>query len=533
MISNRTSLRSALTLIPILLVLLMPVVASAQGEHGGDTNRRAFEGSFDFDNALDPVGSARVEGLGNGASAPMGSGYGKVSAGTLGATVGGAQDIGYARGVIGRGSVPASINFSPEGLYSEHDIPTPEGDCDQRLCLSLGYGYSPTLDNNSNALLVQLGMSSNIKAEGFHRLPLRLAVVVDRSGSMNGGSMTAVKEALHRLAARLNGEDQLILVQFDDRASIVLSATRCSDVDAINRAIDSIRIGGGTNIESGLLLGYEALAALPNETGTMKRLMLFTDARPNSGRTDQVSFRDLTERYAKDGIGLTAFGVGVNFGQELIYHISQLRGCNFFFLESREKIAQVFDKEFDYMVTPLVYDLDVRIATPDGLKLTGVYGLPGWTPGDRDAVLHIPTIFLSSNRGAIVLRYERDGDGVLAFNNGDLLATGTLSYTNIDYTEHRQQTELRYTGTDRITPGTQFYTHNGMRLAAALTNVYFALRDGCTLYNQGKPQDAIATVQRGRALVLLENLTLQDEGLTREIKLLETLVSNMTSKPNN
>lgn len=526
MTSNRTSLQSVLSFIVVLLLLLMiPIVASAQGERGGDTNRRAIDGSSA--NPLDPPIPSRVdvESLGNGAGAPMGSrGFnGKMSTGTLGATVGGAQDIGYARQTIERGVVPASIDFSPEGLYSEHDIPTPESDCDQRLCLSLGYGYSPMADNSSNALLVQLGMSSNIKAEGFHRLPLRLAVVIDRSGSMRGGSMIAVKEALHRLVARLNEQDELILVEFDDRASVVLSATRCDDTDAINNAIDAIEIGGGTNIESGLLLGYEALAALPNEAGTMKRLMLFTDARPNAGRTDKASFHGLTEQYAKDGIGLTAFGVGVSFGQDLIYHISQLRGCNFFFLESREKIAQVFDKEFDYMVTPLVYDLDVRIATPDGLKLTGVYGLPTWKPGDRDAVLHIPTVFLSSNRGAIVLRYERDGEGTLAFSNGDLLASGTLSYTSLDLTEHHQQTELRHTGTDRIAPGTQFYTHNGMRLAAALTNVYFALRDGCSLYNEGKQKEAIAAIQRGRALVILENLALQDEGLTRELALLEKL----------
>ena len=81
--------------------------------------------------------------------------------------------------------------------------------------------------------------------------------------------------------------------------------------------------------------------------------------------------------------GLSVFGVGLNFGNELVYHISKLRGGNFFFLESPEKIAKVFDTEFDYLVTPLVYDLKVRIETPKGLKLKAVYGLPTWKPGDE------------------------------------------------------------------------------------------------------------------------------------------------------
>ncbi len=505
-------------------------------------------GSFEFDDV--PLSAAPVDVVTT--STLSSSSF----TGKLGATVGGAKDIGFARRTIGEGKIPGAIDFSPEGLYSEHDIPTPSGECDSRLCLSLGYGFAPAADDRSNDVFVHLGMSSNLKAGEFRRTPLQLAVVVDRSGSMEGENIASVKKALTSLLGKLNDEDEIILITFSDAPRIVLPATRpassvalLSDVElpmrrggpyegriteirdgraAIQRAIDSIEVDGGTDIESALALGYRELAALPSRPGVAKRLMLFTDALPNSGRVDTASFTSLAERYARERIGLTAFGVGLDFGHDLIYRISKLRGGNYFYLETPEKIAKVFDGEFDYLVTPLVYDLKVKIATPPGLRLKAVYGLPTWTPGSRDAELAVPTVFVSSNRGAIVLRYERESGDASSIGDGELLATGELSYEDTDGHIYRDLRELRHTSAAGSRPGTQFYTHDGLRMAVALTNVYFGLRDGCRLYSQGKGEEALEAIGRARGLASLENLGLGDGGLADEIKLLDRLAENLT-----
>ena len=514
-----------------LLAAALALPAFAQGERPMDTTRkemRAGTGGLELDNALAPAPPPpALQGRGNPAA--FGGGGMKMNAAspTLGATVGGAQDIGYARTLIESGKVPRFIDFSPEGLYSEHDIPTPSSACDQKLCLSLGYGYAPTADDRSNALFVHLGMSSNITAATFRRPALQLAVVIDRSGSMENANLAAVKTALRSLLRQLTPEDELMVVQFNDEAGMLLEPTRITDPAAIMARIDSMTADGGTDIEAGLRMGFSGLSALPSRPGALRRVMLFTDAMPNTGRTDSAGFRELTARYAAEGIGLSAFGVGVDFGQELAYHISNLRGGNFFYLESPEKIAKVFDTEFDYLVTPLVYDLDIRIATPAGLKLKAVYGLPGWKPGSPDAELHIPTVFLSSNRGAIILRYEADGSQPLVLRPDAELASGTLSFTDTDGSAHTARTVLRHESRKKLSPGTQFYTHDGMRMAVALTNIYFGLRDGCILLSEGKQKEAMDVVSRARSVALLENLALNDEGLAAEIRLLDRLAKNM------
>jgi len=519
--ASRTHVTSAILVMILLVHLIAANAARAQGDQGGDSNRRAFDAP-----RMEMSVSTQASGVG-GASVQAGR---LKAAGSLGATVGGAQDIGYARMLIERGEVPSSIGFSAEGLYSEHDIATPSNHCDESLCLSLGYGYVPLADSSKHALLVQLGMGSNIRADQFRRSPLRLAIVIDKSGSMSGAKIQAVRTALVKLIGQLNDEDRVTIIFFNEQARQVVALGSGGRTEELLRSVELLTASGGTNIEDGLLLGFQSIDALPDEPGTTKRLILMTDMQPTVGRTDSMSFRSLTERYALKGIGLSAFGVGIDFHHDLLYHISRLRGGNFFYLESPEKIARVFDTEFDYMVTPLLYDLNVSIKTPNGMRLTAVYGLPTWKPGETDAHLHIPTVFLSSNRGAIVLRYEKDGEGDLTIDNGDLLATGTLSYTDVTGVPHSSTTGVRHTGADRLVPGTRFFTHDGMRLAAGLTNVYLGLRDACAWMSRGEMERAIQALTRARALVMLDNLTLNDKGLDAESALLGRLEENIRAQ---
>ncbi|MFY9220613.1 MAG: VWA domain-containing protein, partial [Candidatus Nanopelagicales bacterium] len=51
-----------------------------------------------------------------------------------------------------------------------------------------------------------------------------LIAVVDRSGSMSGGRLAAVRTALHSLVDRLKPQDTLGVVAFDDQAVVQVPA---------------------------------------------------------------------------------------------------------------------------------------------------------------------------------------------------------------------------------------------------------------------------------------------------------------------
>ena len=82
-------------------------------------------------------------------------------------------------------------------------------------------------------------------------------------------------------------------------------------------------------------------------------------------------------------------------------------------------------------------------------------------------------------------------------------------------------------GVVRMDPGTQFYTHDGIRKAVALTNIFFGLRDGCVLNSAGRRKEALEVIKRARSLAFVQNIPLADPDIAREIALLDKLAANI------
>ena len=81
-----------------------------------------------------------------------------------------------------------------------------------------------------------------------------------------------------------------------------------------------------------------------------------------------------------------------------------------------------------------------------------------------------------------------------------------------------------------LTQGRQYFTHDGTRLGAALTNTYLGLRLACALFAEGKKAEAVGILDRAIATVQQENSILNNEGLRAELALMEKLRENIKAK---
>jgi Ca-activated chloride channel family protein len=322
-------------------------------------------------------------------------------------TAGGAQDLKFARHEIGGGRIPHPDAITAEGLLGEHDLTLPSADeCRQLLCL-VGESTAARLPTLPYArYLVELGFASNISEATWEREPLNLIAVIDKSGSMYGEPLALVKRSLVGLLHNLREGDQLSIVLYGDRSHVHMQPTRASisTLPRMERAVALIESAGSTNMEEGLEVGYELARRTQEAFDGITRVALFTDERPNVGDTDAGSFIAMAREASQEGIGLTTIGVGVQFDSDLATALSSTRGGNLFFLDGPEAADALFTDELDYMVSELAYDLTVTLRPSEGLKIAGVYGVPGEVLGWHDATsvtITVPTLFLSRQGGGV------------------------------------------------------------------------------------------------------------------------------------
>ncbi len=404
-----------------------------------------------------------------------------------GVTTGGAQDMAYARQSIEDGDVPNPDSITVEGLLSEHSIEVPVPDDPGLLYATAAAAWNHDFDELTPLVTVQVGFGTTINAETFEREPQNLCIVVDVSRSMSNAiddrtrtsKLEAVKIAIDRLMAQLDGRDRVSLVTFAFRATTRVENVSGTDVRAIKEALDGIEAENSTDLARGLARGYSVVA--DHSTATRAdRIIVFTDADVTSGTTEAKNFLELMNRNAGNGIGATIFGVGVDFDDEFAYDISQVRGANLFFLNDYDRIVTVFDEEFDYLVTPVAYDVSLTADVPFTFDVADAYGLPEIDTNTHLLEMTIPTLFLSSREGggAILIRL-RPGAQV-NFEEEVHAATVELTFAETDGAEARTTTfdVVLPAGLDADAAVPWFETP-GVQRGVLLLNTALVLKNAC------------------------------------------------------
>ncbi|WP_188111331.1 vWA domain-containing protein [Nocardioides antri] len=146
----------------------------------------------------------------------------------------------------------ASIRVEEWVNAFDYDDPAPT---DADLGLTTETGTTPSLDDGTQ--LVRVGVAAR-EVSADDRPPVNVTLVVDRSGSMNiRERLGLVQSSLALLADRLDADDTVSVVSFEDEARPILEPTPASDTEAILEAVEALEPGGSTNLEAGLRLGYE------------------------------------------------------------------------------------------------------------------------------------------------------------------------------------------------------------------------------------------------------------------------------------
>ncbi|MDL5503220.1 MAG: VWA domain-containing protein, partial [Candidatus Methanoperedens sp.] len=183
--------------------------------------------------------------------------------------------------------------------------------------------------------------------------------------------MEIASQTIANLLKHLRDDDRFGLVVFSDNALLVEPLTLMKDknTEKLGKTIMGIGAYGGTNMVAGLRKGTELFSRNQGKvpSGNKKsdqeqyvdRIIFLTDAMPNTGETKEEEMLKSFRENADLNIYTTFIGIGVDFNTELVENMTRIRGANYYSIHSAEEFRKRMDEEFDYMVTPLVFDLQI------------------------------------------------------------------------------------------------------------------------------------------------------------------------------
>ncbi len=302
---------------------------------------------------------------------------------------------------------------------------------------------SAVMEGGSGIVRMELRIASEHEPQAGARRATDLVVVLDESGSMSGDKIADARAAAHELLNQLGDEDRFALVSFDSGAEL-RQPLRYADAEnrrGMQRAINAVRAGGGTEMQLGLSAGSELHQAQP---GRAARTILISDGLPNS----QDGLVAQARSFAVAETPLTTVGIGDDYDEQLMVDLADAGTGNFYWVTQGQDLAAVFGHELSTAQETVATGLQVGLELGNGVELVDASGYPTRVVGGQ-VVFDVGTLYASQERSFwITLSVPSHTEGERAVAMPSLswrtpdaagLASLTLEPSSVEVVEDQQR----------------------------------------------------------------------------------------------
>ena len=360
--------------------------------------------------------------------------------------------------------------------------------------------------SGQNEYYMTVGLNSNIKESDFKRKKQNLMIVLDISGSMSSSlnsyyydeneenereyksKMQLANESVNLLIDQLKDDDRFGIVLFDDEAYLAkpMNLVKETDIEKIKKHVLDITDNGGTNFEAGYTKATESFTKeLLNDPEYDNRIIVITDAMPNLGTTSKEGLSKYIKENAEKKIYTSFVGVGVDFNTDVIETLSNVKGANYYSVNSSAQFKKILGEDFEYIVTPLVFDLNLNFKS-DAYEIEEIYGTDN-KDKTKGNIISVNTLFPSSTNsetgtkgGVILLKLKKKN------NESDGKIKLSVSYSDRDDKKYLNEDEISFVNNN------EFYANTGIRKAIILVRYANTLKNWI-LYERTQKEEFIIT----------------------------------------
>ncbi|MEZ4405136.1 MAG: VWA domain-containing protein [Polyangiales bacterium] len=190
---------------------------------------------------------------------------------------------------------------------------------------------------------------------------LALALVIDRSGSMQGQPLLLAQSAALATARALGPDDAIEVISFDTQPERIVRMQSARNRVRIENELRRLRPGGGTAIFPALDAANQDLALTRALT---RHVILLTDGQGQSDEPPRL--RVLVDAMAADGITVSTVGLGAQVDRDLLETLARRGRGRSYVTADAHNLPQIFLRETSMVARSAAVEDPVlpRVVTP-------------------------------------------------------------------------------------------------------------------------------------------------------------------------
>ena len=257
----------------------------------------------------------------------------------------------------------------------------------------------------SDELTLMLDLTAPANAKQVSRPSQAVQIVVDRSGSMEGGRLESAKGSLLKLIDRLAPQDYFGIVSFDDTALVEVPTRKMSDhhLPTLRKNIRELHTGGSTDISAGYLLGLREVNRIHAEGGAT--LLLISDGHANAGERDPRFFADVSSKSATEKVTTSTIGIGTGYDETILESLAKGGGGAHRFAGSIDEAVGAIAAEVDDLLDKTIVNAVLRLTPTAAMTSTPaievLQRLPYWKDGES-YVVQLGDFYSGENRRFVI-----------------------------------------------------------------------------------------------------------------------------------
>lgn len=238
------------------------------------------------------------------------------------------------------------------------------------------------LADQKQTVFVKVGLTGFKLDAKDKRAPVNVAIVLDKSGSMQGDKLAKAKDAAIAAIERLGSDDIVAVVAYDSIVQVIVPATKLSDKQSVIQQVRRIEAGGSTALFAGVSKGADELRKFLSKN-CVNRVILLSDGLANVGPKSPAELGALGASLMKESISVSTMGLGLDYNEDLMTKLALCSSGNHVFIEHADNLVRLFHHEFNDVLSVVAQEVAVEIRLAAGVRAVRVLNVEAEINGQQ------------------------------------------------------------------------------------------------------------------------------------------------------